>query len=75
MTFPRHDDLLVNDDVTFENSRWQLFQWLIGLDDKELFDRSMRNDTKFLGIVSWTLAFLLRVSQKYHILSQRSQEK
>ena len=70
MTFTSHDDLLVEEDVTFENSRWELFQWLIGLEDIEIIKQI---ETNFLRMVSWTLAFLLSVGQKYHILSQRSQ--
>lgn len=58
---PNLVDLIVKEnDKSFNVTRWSLFQWLIGLDDKTI---SKINDApKHLQIVLMTLMFLLAVS-------------
>ncbi|XP_055326141.1 uncharacterized protein LOC129579977 [Sitodiplosis mosellana] len=59
MPLPSLKELLVEEDnMRFDNSRWSLFKWLIGLNEESISDIRSSNDSKFIRIVSLTLTFL-----------------
>lgn len=63
MSLPNLKDLLIKEqDGTFHESRWNLFKWLIDLDDEVILD-IRKSKSKYTRIVRFTLEILLKASQ------------
>lgn len=70
MNLPTLQQLIIQeDDESFANERWALFQWMLDLDE-ETFANIKHNpemaDNKFMRIVLYTLLFLLSVRPSFH---------
>ncbi|XP_055320075.1 uncharacterized protein LOC129577310 [Sitodiplosis mosellana] len=54
-----HQIIIQEKDTSFDDTRWFIFRWMLGLDDEFILNVRSKFESNFMRIVSYTLKFLL----------------